>query len=56
MIQAAIERARAQAAKVKPKNIENLTPAQQAKIAEIEVRRAKIREIARPDAGQDEEQ
>jgi Na+-translocating ferredoxin:NAD+ oxidoreductase subunit C len=56
LIQAAIERARAQAEKVKPKNIENLTPAQQAEIAEIEKRRAKIREMARPDAGQDKEQ
>jgi electron transport complex protein RnfB len=41
LIQAALERARAQSAAVKPKNIEQLTPEQQAKIAEIEARRAK---------------
>jgi len=46
MITAAIERARQQAALVKPKNTENLTPQQQAEIAEIEARRAHIREIA----------
>jgi electron transport complex protein RnfC len=48
LIQAAIERARQQAAAVKPGNTENLTPQQQAEIAEIEARRAHIREIARP--------
>lgn len=42
-IQAAIERAR-QAA-VKPKNTENLTPQQLEKIAEIEARRAHLREL-----------
>lgn len=46
MIQAAIERAKEQAAVVRPKNIENLTPQQQAEINEIEARRAHIREIA----------
>lgn len=55
MIQAAIERAKAQAELVKPKNTENLTAAQQAEIAEIEQRRAKIREIARTDNGNDKE-
>jgi len=46
LINAAIERARQQAALVKPKNTENLTPQQQAEIAEIEARRAHIREVA----------
>jgi electron transport complex protein RnfC len=49
LIQAAIERAKAQATLVKPKNTDNLTPAQLAEIAEIEARRAKIRQIARTD-------
>jgi H+/Na+-translocating ferredoxin:NAD+ oxidoreductase subunit C len=49
LIQAAIERAKQQAAAVKPKNTESLTPEQQAEIAAIEARRAKIRELARPD-------
>ena len=48
-IQAALERAREQAASVKPKNINALTPEQTAKIAEIEARRAKAREMAHPD-------
>lgn len=56
LIQAAIERAQAQAALVKPKNTENLTPQQLAEISEIEARRAKIREIARTDNGHDKEQ
>jgi len=46
MIDAAVERAKQQAAQVKPKNTENLTPQQQAEIAEIEARRAHIREMA----------
>ncbi len=46
LIQAAIERAKEQAAAVKPKNIEELTPEQQAEIREIEARRARIREAA----------
>jgi len=50
LIQAALERARVQADAVKPQNIERLTPAQQAQIAEIEARRAKAHELARPDA------
>ena len=43
-IQAAIEHAKAAA--VKPKNTEQLTPEQQAQIAEIEAKRARIRELA----------
>ena len=43
LIQAALERARAQAAAVKPQNTEQLTLAQQAQIAEIEARRAKTK-------------
>lgn len=46
-IQAAIARAREQAATVKPQNTAQLTPAQQAQIAEIEARRAKAHELAR---------
>ncbi len=49
LIQAALERARAQAAAVKPQNIERLTPAQQAQIAKIEARRTKAHELAHPD-------
>ncbi|HXU94123.1 MAG TPA: electron transport complex subunit RsxC [Gallionella sp.] len=45
-IQAAIDHAKEQAAAVKPKNVENLTPEQQAEIAEIEARRERIRELA----------
>jgi len=48
LIQAALERAKAQAAAVKPQNVEQLAPAQQAQIAEIEARRAKAYELARP--------
>jgi len=46
VIAAAIERAKQQAAQVQPKNTDHLTPQQQADIAEIEARRAHIREIA----------
>lgn len=49
LIQAAMERARAQAAAVKPQNTEQLTPEQQAKIARIEARRAKAFEPSNPD-------
>jgi len=49
LIQAAINRAKEQAAANKPKNTEQLTPQQQAEIAEIEARRAKIREVAHAD-------
>jgi len=45
-IQAAIERAREQAAAIKPKNTDSLTPQQQAEIAEIEARRARLRKLA----------
>lgn len=51
LIAAAIERAKAQREMVQPKNVENLTPEQQAEIREIEARRASIREVAKtPDA------
>ncbi len=46
IIAAAAERARQQAAQAHPKNTENLTPEQQAEIADIEARRAHIRELA----------
>ena len=51
-IQAAIDQAKAQAATVKPRNTEQLTPQQMAEIAEIEARRASIRDLAQasPDA------
>jgi len=46
-IQAAIDQAKQQAAaSIKPKNTDNLTSRQQAEIAEIEARRARIRELA----------
>jgi electron transport complex protein RnfC len=45
-IQAAIDHAKQQAAAVKPKNTEQLTPQQQAEIAAIEARRARIHELA----------
>lgn len=50
LIEAAIARAREQAASAQAKNTEALTPQQQAEIAEIEARRAKLREMSRPDA------
>jgi electron transport complex protein RnfB len=43
IIQAALERARAQAAAVQPKNTAQLTPAQQAQLDEIEARRIQAR-------------
>ncbi len=49
-IQAAIEHARQQAAAIKPKNTEQLTPQQQAEIADIEARRARIHELASTEA------
>lgn len=49
LIQAAINRAKEQAAAIKPKNTEHLTPQQQAEITEIEARRAKIRAMAHAD-------
>lgn len=45
-IEAALARAKAQAAANKPKNTDSLTPQQQAEIAEIDARRAKAHEIA----------
>jgi len=46
LIQAALERARAQAATARPKNTEQLTPEQQAQIDAAEARRAGSREAA----------
>lgn len=48
-IQAAIDHAKAQAAAIKPQNTDQLTPQQQAEIADIEARRARIRELAQAD-------
>ena len=48
-IQAAIANAQQQAAAAKPKNTEQLTPQQQAEIADIEARRARIHELAATD-------
>ena len=54
IIAAAAERAKQQAAQAQPKNTGNLTPEQQAEIADIEARRAHIREIAhKPNAPHD---
>lgn len=47
LIQAALERARAQKEATVPKNVDTLTPEQQAEIAEIEARRARVRELAK---------
>ncbi len=47
LIEEALARAQARKAAVAPKNTDNLTPEQQAEIAEIEARRAKIREMAK---------
>ncbi|MBI5658664.1 MAG: electron transport complex subunit RsxB [Nitrosomonadales bacterium] len=55
LIRAALERAREQAAAVKPRNTGQLTPAQQAQIEEIEARRARAHELARPGATPPEE-
>uniref|UniRef100_E6QNE0 4Fe-4S ferredoxin-type domain-containing protein n=1 Tax=mine drainage metagenome TaxID=410659 RepID=E6QNE0_9ZZZZ len=49
-IQAAIEHAKQQAAAIKPKNTEQLTPQQLAEIADIEARRARIHELAKSEA------
>ncbi|MBI4755286.1 MAG: electron transport complex subunit RsxC [Betaproteobacteria bacterium] len=54
LIQAALDRAKAQKAAVTPRNTDNLTAEQKAEIAEIEARRAKIREMARPHTPPDE--
>jgi electron transport complex protein RnfC len=50
LINAAIERARAQRTMIAPKNTENLTPEQEAEIRDIEARRAALREHARTPA------
>lgn len=55
LIQAALERARAQAATVKPKNLDHLTSAQQAQIDEAEARRAKAREQAQEEKKPDKQ-
>ncbi len=55
-IQAAIDRAKEQAAASKEKDTDILTPQQLAEMAEIEARRADIREIAHADAKQQQEQ
>ena len=47
LIEEALARAQAKKAAVAPKNTDNLTPEQLAEIAEIEARRAKIREMAK---------
>ncbi len=54
-IQAAIDHAKEQAAAIKPKNTENLSPEQLAEITEIEVRRARIRELAQSNVDQPKE-
>lgn len=46
-IQTAIDHAKEQAASAKPQNTAQLTPQQQAEIADIEARRARIRELAK---------
>ncbi len=53
-INAALERAKAQAAAAQPKNIDHLTPEQQAEIAAVEARRAHLHKIA-ADSGADDE-
>jgi electron transport complex protein RnfC len=49
LIQAALQRAREQAAATRPKNTAQLSPAQQAQISEIELRRANAHKLARQD-------
>ena len=55
LIQAALERARTQAAAIRPRNTGQLTEGQQAQIAEIEARRAKAREPVKSDAPRKEQ-
>ena len=47
LIAAAMEKAKAQKAAVKPGNTQDLTPEQKAEIAQIEARRARIHEMAK---------
>ncbi|HZW26021.1 MAG TPA: electron transport complex subunit RsxC [Gallionella sp.] len=54
-IQAAIDHAREQAAAIQPKNTENLSAEQLAEIADIEARRARIRELAQSHVDQPKE-
>jgi electron transport complex protein RnfC len=49
-VQAAMARVQAQHDATQPRNTDNLTPEQQAKIDEIEARRAHIQELAHPEA------
>jgi electron transport complex protein RnfC len=51
LIAEALARTQAKKAAIAPKNIDNLPPDKQAEIAEIEARRAKIREIAKQPVG-----
>ncbi|GAB4122170.1 MAG: hypothetical protein Fur0040_02650 [Sideroxydans sp.] len=53
-INEALARAKAQAAAAQPQNTDHLTPAQQQEIAEIEARRAKLRELAAASGADDE--
>jgi len=54
LIAAALARAQAKKAEVAPKNVDQLPPAAQREIEEIEARRAKIRELARQPLETDE--
>jgi len=54
LIAAALARAQAKKAEVAPKNVDQLPPATQREIEEIEARRAKIRELARQPLETDE--
>ncbi len=53
-IDAAVARAKEQAAAAQPKNTEGLTPQQQAEIAAIDARRAQQREAAAGSGANDE--
>jgi electron transport complex protein RnfC len=53
LIAAALARAQAQKAAVHPENVEQISPETQAEIADIEARRAKIREMAKPHLPED---
>jgi len=53
-IDAAVARAKEQAAAAQPKNIDTLTPQQQAEVAAVEARRAKFTELASSSGADDE--
>ncbi len=53
-INAAIARAKEQAAAAQPKNVDNLTPQQQAEISAVDARRAKFNELASHPGADDE--